>query len=429
MKKQNLLSLLIIAIGMALIQSCQLKRIDPPCPTVSSISPEAARFDETVTIHGDNFLTGIPELYQISIGDKTVPTGNIEVPDANTLRFKVPKGIGSGPVTVTLNGLPNCNSIPKIFTYYYTATMVSKLMDGLNSPAGLDVDTTGNVVVADRNNRLIKVIKPATDPSGMGQIIKIHGNGSNDCNPTPVSSENASFSFPVDIDIDIKGDIYIPEESNAVIRRITSTGSVEVFVGSCGATPPIDYLNSGPRGSARLNAPMSFANEGTNLYFTDAGNIRKIDASDKVTTLLRPNGNDFFRGIEISRSRSGTGHIFVINDNGSTTNPVTIKSVDDGGAARNIEFAPNSLSHPVAMAIDGKGNIFVADKGNHHVFVIYTNGVLLSLAGTGESGYAEGMPGATAKFDQLTGIALNEKKGTVYVSDSKNKVVRTIRIE
>jgi len=424
MENKKLIIVPIIAFGIAMILNCHLDRIDPPCPTVDSLSPTAAQFGQIVSIKGDNFQTGLPQLYTVKIGDITLSANDsIDVPDVNTLRFKVPKGISSGPVRISLSGSFNCNTIQPYFTYYYTATMVTKFIGELNSPSGLNLDFAENVVVADRFKNLIKVIKPNADPSVVGELIKTHGNGTAGCNNNTIfDSKDASFRSPSDISIDSEGNIYITEESsNAVIRRIKPDKLVEVFAGSCG----MSGIFPGARlGGAKLNLPLSVATDGSELYFTDAGNIRKIDALGNVTLLTAKPANSYFRGIEISRSRSGVGPIFVTDEIGNT-----IKSVDLGGAARNIDFAPNLFGDPVALSLDSKGNIFVVDKGKHQVFVIYTNAILSVLAGVGEAGYSEGLPGKMAKFDQPSGIILNERTGIVYVSDSNNGVVRSIKIE
>jgi len=201
--------------------------------------------------------------------------------------------------------------------------------------------------------------------------------------------------------------------------------SVEFYAGKCNTVGSTD----GPRrDGAILNGPKCIAVDGTNLYFTDMGSLRKIDVTGYVSTLIpRPTDSTYggLHGIEISHSRPGAGSIFVTDELAKT-----IKSIDEGGAVSNIDIKPNLLSRPVALAIDSKGNIFVADKDQHQIFVIYANGDLIPLAGlAGQSGYLEGVSGLIAKFNEPAGIALNERIGAVYVSDSKNKVVRTIKIE
>ena len=81
------------------------------------------------------------------------------------------------------------------------------------------------------------------------------------------------------------------------------------------------------------------------------------------------------------------------------------------------------------MALDSRGNIFIADEAANRIFVIYPNGELVALAGNGSKGNANGVPGLSAQFDGPIGIALNEAQNVIYVSDSQNHAVRSIKIE
>jgi len=433
-KRFQLFKILFAATCIALISGCKLERIDPPCPTIIMIEPAGAHSGDIVAIKGTNFLPGVPQLYRVKIGDSTL-SGNdiIDVPDSNTLRFKVPVGIGNGRISVSLAGETICSTTQAIdFTYYYRGTMVSKLTGEVYSPRGIDLDNVGNLVVADLGHNQIKVIDTST-----GEIIKIHGKGGQGgCDSNYISTEKASFSLPIDIDVDLRGNIYIPEPGNEVILWMDANrpGTVQIFAGGCGRDGtdiyPVQRLD------AKLSDPFSVASDEvtSTFYFTDAGSIRKIETYDIVKPQTAKPIKGYFYGIEISRSRKGAGPIFVTDFGALPEVKPSIKSVDEGGSAKIIDLkSPNILARPVALSLDSQGNIFVADNGANQIFVIYTNGVMEILAGTGGvGGYVEDVPGLRAKFNEPTGIALNEKDGvlmSVYVSDSKNNVVRTIDIE
>jgi hypothetical protein len=195
MKRYTIFSLLIAVFSLTLIQDCTLKRIDLPCVLIDSLSPSGATFDEIVSVKGKNFLPGAPQLYKVKIGDIILPV--FDIPDANTLRFKVPKGKGGlVSVLVEMNGSFNCNSAAKELTYYYKVPMVSKFMDGFNLPAGLDVDNAGNVYAGEWWSYRIRVIRPSTDFSRMGQIIKVYGKEGIDClNNTIADAQNATYAL------------------------------------------------------------------------------------------------------------------------------------------------------------------------------------------------------------------------------------------
>ncbi len=83
-----------------------------------------------------------------------------------------------------------------------------------------------------------------------------------------------------------------------------------------------------------------------------------------------------------------------------------------------------ALSRPAAVALDGQGNVYVADRDNHCIRKISPAGVVSLLAGTGVAGRTDG-PGPTAQFDSPQGIAVSAQ-GTVYVADTNNNLIRTI---
>ena len=417
--------------------------IDFPCHALTDIIPDGAHFGETVTIKGVGFIKDCPELYTISINGKNIPQEDVlSVPDENSLNFKVPKGYSSGLITVSLINLPDCSvSLNKPFTYYFTATKVGLLAgspglsncptsatdDFFNTPAGLDFDpNTGNVIVADKFHNLIRTIKPPVNPGTRGSIIgtcgKITINCLPDCNQNTVfQCSSASFRSPADIEIDLAGNIFVVEESsNAVIRLIKPIGSVEVFAGKC--QTPGD--TNGMRLNARLVLPLSMAKDGEEIYFTDAGSIRKIDALGTVSTFFTKPVGSFYRGIEISHSRTGEGPIFVTDETGHLIRFYDFSKTPGAVFIRNN----NLLSRPVALTLDNKGNIFIADKDAHRIFVLYPNGELVSLAG-GAEGYVDNQPGDAAQFKNPSGITLDQNNNIIYVSDGGNHAVRYIILE
>ncbi len=83
-----------------------------------------------------------------------------------------------------------------------------------------------------------------------------------------------------------------------------------------------------------------------------------------------------------------------------------------------------SLTHPSGVAVDGAGNVYVADQYNHRIRKITTSGVVSTLAGSGTSGYTDGT-GTSAKFNSPTGVAV-DGAGNVYVADRSNHRIRKI---
>jgi len=108
-----------------------------------------------------------------------------------------------------------------------------------------------------------------------------------------------------------------------------------------------------------------------------------------------------------------------------------LKSIGAGGAVSPIPVnANNLLIDPVALAIDSKGVIFVADRSSHKIYTVYPDGQIILFAGSQQGYLGDGtLTGLQAQFNAPAGLALDESLGILYVSDSKNNVVRKIEIK
>src|SRR4051812_2244428 len=118
MKPQKLISLLVALTILFLNYSCKLERI--PCPiSIDRIEPNGAHAGDTVSIFGTGFRTDFSKkFYKISIGQTTLEDNAVIDVKENKLRFVVPKGIGNGPITVSLStGGDVCGSLSFIYKY------------------------------------------------------------------------------------------------------------------------------------------------------------------------------------------------------------------------------------------------------------------------------------------------------------------------
>ncbi|RYY12342.1 MAG: hypothetical protein EOO36_17620, partial [Cytophagaceae bacterium] len=169
---------------------------------------------------------------------------------------------------------------------------------------------------------------------------------------------------------------------NNCIRKITAAGVVSTLAGT-----GTNGLANGAAATARFNGPNGLAidAQGT-LYVADYFNcsIRKITAAGVVSTL------------------AGTGARGYADGPGSTA-----------------QFAG-----PEGLALDAQGTLYVADFGNYRIRKITAAGVVSTLAGTGNSGAADG-PGSAATFNSPTGIAV-DPQGNVYAADIVNDRIRKI---
>jgi streptogramin lyase len=133
-------------------------------------------------------------------------------------------------------------------------------------PAGLTIDAAGNIYVADRDNHSIRKITPA------GVVTTFAGTGSAGNSNGTLST--ATFNSPKAITIDREGNFYIADAGNHTIRKITPEGVVSTLAGAGSAG-----FSDGLSGTVYFNDPSGVvADTKGNLYVTDTGNhlIRKI---------------------------------------------------------------------------------------------------------------------------------------------------------
>ena len=243
-----------------------------------------------------------------------------------------------------------------------------------NQPFGVATDIQGNLYVVDHLNNLIRKITPAgvvTTFAGSGAIGKQDGTGT-----------AATFNNPTGIAVDRAGNVYVADESNNLIRKITPAGVVTTLAGS-GQSGSQD----GQGTAASFSNPSGIAVDvAGNVYVTDLINnkIRKITPGGLVTTLA---------GSGFSGSADGTG-------------------------------AAATFNQPYGIAVDQQGNVFVTDWGNDLIRKITPTGVVTTIAGSGSAGLADGI-GSAASFNQPFGIAVDEH-GDLYVADTGNEEIREI---
>lgn len=297
-------------------------------------------------------------------------------------------------------------------------------------PAGLDIDESGNLYVADRYNDLIRKITPAGVVSTYAGKIGFLGD---DDGPSDV----ATFSMPSDVTVDGMGNVYVLDQGR-VVRKITPAGDVSTFAGAIGPFGSDDGIGD----AARFYIPsgMAVTAAGT-LYVADTLNsiIRKIDPAASVTTLAgstSPGGNDGTgtaarfsgsEGVAVDRA----GNIYVADSENHAIRKITPQGVTTTLAgmpgiagSENGSGSAARFQTPRGLVVDASGIVYVADTFNHMVRKITPAGVVTTIAGTRASGNADGT-GTAARFRLPHGIAV-DSLGNLYVSDTNNHTIRKI---
>lgn len=264
-----------------------------------------------------------------------------------------------------------------------------------------------------------------------GLVSTYAGVGPSNNGPTTV----ASFNFPNGVAVDAFGNLYVADQQNNVIRKISASGVVSNFAGTT-----ISGSDDGFKEKASFNLPSGVAvDTAGNVYVADQGNnkIRKISALGVVTTLAGDGSKGSMNGNAATATfnqPSGVavdtkGIVYVADLNNNKIRKITldgiVSTLAGTGIAGNTNGAGNvaSFEEPFGIAVDANSNVYVTDQQNYRVRKITPQGIVSTFAGS-IKGDADGI-GTAARFFRPSGITV-DTGGNVYVSDVVNLKIRRI---
>jgi sugar lactone lactonase YvrE len=297
-------------------------------------------------------------------------------------------------------------------------------------PAGVVVDPASNTYVADLANHTIRKISPA---GAVSTFVGLAGTyGTNDGN-----GSSARFHYPCGIAIDSQTNLFVTDNGNACIRKITPSGQVSTFAG----TPGVSGNTNGTGAGARFNNPIGLAIDNQdNLYVGDAWNhqIRKITPAGVVSTLAGSGSAGRTNGTRTSASFSfpegvavdGSGSVYVADAGNSLIRKITAEGVVTtlAGATNtgNSDGISNAASfyNPFGVAVDANTNLYVTDANNNLIRKVTPNGQVTTLAGSTMAAAANGN-GAEADFNLPEGLTLDQS-GNILVADCYNHAIRKL---
>ena len=403
-----------------------------PAPVINSVSPDSGQLGTTVTISGSGFSANATDNV-VKFNDSNAVVSSAT---ATQLTVKVPVSAGTGPVSVTVGGK---TATGPVFNYTYIVTVstvagtTNGQVDGDTATAqfnalegGICVDSRGNLYVTEFDFSRIRKI------TATGVVSTLDGSkpGFADGNPAV-----AEFSGPLGICVDSQGNLYVADFGNNRIRKITPTGMVNTLTGSS------QGFADGSTATALFYGPAGICVDGQgNLYVADEYNhkIRKITTAGMVSTVAGSN-QGFADGSATTAQFNepsgicvdGQGNLYVADTYNHRIRKITPAGMVSTLAGSSFGFADGNgtaarFNLPVGICVDSQGNLYIADSFNNRIRKITPSGIVSTLAGS-NPGFADGNP-ATAQFNWPAGICI-DSQGGLYITDYLNYKVRKIGIQ
>lgn len=390
------------------VQNNQLTSYDPDTEIVS---PEAISLNSQFVINAAADRVTWVETRDVTFGkvrtalindanSTTVIAGNDSIaftPDTGGVALNLsldPYGIAADNLGNIYLGNRTFERIHKINNGNISTLLGTYVGDGnvpaqviLNDPAGVHVDSSGNVFIADKNNQLIRKVSSAGVTSTLAGFVRSRAGGGTTENLPLVTGAPAIGAALLNVATvipDSQGNLIIAETNQ--IRKIdAATGNISLLTSATDNQTD----NGNPAINVSVRVSRLTLDKDNNIYFTGENKVRKIDAVTGVMSVIAGTGSSGFTG--------------------------------DNGPAKDAE-----LDSPNGVAVDLQGNILVSDQDNHRIRKIdLTTGIITTIAG-GEEGFAgDGGPAVNAQFNEPTGIIV-DKRGDIFISDNENHRVRRI---
>ncbi|WP_208506260.1 SMP-30/gluconolactonase/LRE family protein, partial [Roseivirga sp. E12] len=250
----------------------------------------------------------------------------------------------------------------------------------------------------------------------------------------------AQFNLPLGLTIDQSDNIYVAELTSKTIRKISPTGEVTTFVGSASNFTEKDGTGS----DAGFSGPIGMASDALgNLYVSDntTSSIRKITPSGVVTTIAGTGVRGYMDGTGAAAQFSepkdlavdSKGNIFIADHGNDRIRKITptglVTTFAGSGERKLIDGVGTSaaFNRPFGITIDGSDNLYVADNNNHSIRKITPTGIVTTIAGNGVEGYVDDT-GAAARFDNPAHLS-SDAVGNLYVADFGNKRIRKVTVD
>ncbi len=301
----------------------------------------------------------------------------------------------------------------------------------LAHPGDVTVDGSGSVYVVTPDECRVRKLSA-------GMLSTLLGNGSCGYSGDGGPAVNASLYEPMGMAADGSGNLYVADNANCRIRKLTS-GIISTVVGDGFCRYSGD---GGPATSASLNSPYGVAVDGAgDLYIADMFNCRIREVIAGTITTIAGSGVCGYSGDGGAATSASLGHVYGLAVAGGNiyvadaencrvrivTGGIistfagngTCTSGGDGGAATSA-----SLNDPEAIAVDGAGAVYIAEHSGCRVRKV-SGGTITTFAGGSCGSWGDGGPATSAALYMPFGLAV-DAEGRVYIADDANCRIRVV---
>ena len=286
-------------------------------------------------------------------------------------------------------------------------------------PAGLAVDSSGSLYIADSQNSCVR---------------KVLTNGI----ISTVAGALAGMASPHAVAVDASGSIYVADNSSTMVFAYTAAGARTLYAGG----PASGFQgDGGPATKAILANVLDVATDSTgSVYLADSVRVRKIDPSATIQTIA---GDGYYHSVgdagsataallnqpagvaldfagDLLIADTGTQRIRLVSPTQTITTlagtGLAVQAIPPGSTPA----VSAGLDSPTGVAADAAGNVLIADSYNHRIASVGADRNLLTLAGTGQPGMgADGLPPSQTALRGPRGVCV-DRAGAVFIADTSN---------
>jgi hypothetical protein len=336
----------------------------------------------------------------------------------------------------------------------------------LDLPGSVFVDGSGNIIIADTFNSVIRVVNPGAQPVTIagtsipaGYIKTVAGSQydsmeGSQCQLTGDGGPalSAFLCLPIGVFVDGSENIFVADYANFAIREVASAGSISTVAGTLG-TDCQTYATTGcgngaAATSAQLNYPSGVTLNSGNIYIADTEDFAVREVTGGNIQAFAGNATEAYSGdgglptnAELNNPGSvfvdTSGNVFIADTNNSVIREVVASTGDiqtvagtgvAGYSGDGVAAATTELNFPSGVFVDAQGNIFIADTANSAIReVVAATGNIQTVAGTpGTAGYSgDGGAPKTALLDNPYGVVV-DISGNIFIADTNNSAIRVV---